>query len=161
MLRYGQMATKTRTKVTPPSPYAGYFKFKRLAAGATLADPFLFHTGIVEREIPSNVLRIFRTSTDLTIDEIAMVVGISPRTIGRKEKSAAPLTTAQADRAMRLARVTHAAVDAIGDLQRAVRWLRKPHRALHGQAPLRLIASELGTELVFAALDRIAYGGVV
>jgi putative toxin-antitoxin system antitoxin component (TIGR02293 family) len=92
---------------------------------------------------------------------MADVIGISPRTISRKERSAAPLAKAEADRAMRLSRVTHAAVDAIGDLKKAVHWLRKPNTALRGQVPLRLIESEPGTHLVLAALDRIAYGGVV
>ena len=156
------MATKNRPKVAPPLSYVGYFQFQGPKVSSLLVDdPVRVHTGIVEGEIPSNVLRVFRASTGFTIEEMAGVIGISPRTVGRKEKCTTPLTKAEADRAIRLSRVTHTAVDAIGDLEKAVRWLRKPNAALRGQTPLRLVESEPGTELVLAALDRIAYGGVV
>lgn len=158
------MAIKCRPKGSHRRSYVPYFEFRHPGLNwYALAGDELerVHTGIVEGDIPSNVLRVFRTATGFTIDEMASVIGVSPRTVGRKERTSVPLTTAEADRAVRLTRVMHSAVDSIGDLAKAVRWMRKPNAALRGQVPLRLIESEPGTQLVLAALDRIAYGGVV
>jgi putative toxin-antitoxin system antitoxin component (TIGR02293 family) len=157
------MAAKSRTKGVPKKAFSAFFEFGDADGWRALGDEDLerVHLGIVGGAIPSNVLRDFRMSTGLTIEEMASVIGVSPRTVGRKEKTTDGLTASEADRAMRLTHVVHAAADAIGDLRKAVRWLRKSNVALGGHVPLRLIESEPGTQLVLAALNRIAYGGVV
>jgi putative toxin-antitoxin system antitoxin component (TIGR02293 family) len=124
-------------------------------------DPAAAHAAISTQEIPGTVLLRLRTGAGFSAEEISGVLGVSLRTIGRREHSLDALSTSEADRAFRLARVTHAAADAIGQLDKAVRWLRKPNAALGGAIPLKLIETEPGTELVLGALDRIAYGGVV
>ncbi len=64
------------------------------------------------------------------------------------------------DRDARGKSVAKAAIEAIGDREKAMRWMGKPNVALGGNVPLRLIETEHGTLLVLATLDRIAYGGV-
>jgi putative toxin-antitoxin system antitoxin component (TIGR02293 family) len=118
------------------------------------------HT-LVEKGVPSRVLAKIREQTGLTVKELAEILGVAPRTVGRREQELGLLKKPEGDRAVRFARVMHAANEAIGDVSQAVRWLRKPNTALGGSTPLQLITSEPGTELVLAALDRIAYGGVV
>ena len=92
--------------------------------------------------------------------EIAQVVDTSEKTVQRKEKKAERLGIAEGDRTMRLLRIVAEAVDAIGDREKALRWLRKPNRALGGKKPLEVIATERGTAMVRQSLAAIAYGGV-
>jgi putative toxin-antitoxin system antitoxin component (TIGR02293 family) len=95
-----------------------------------------------------------------TTPELASVVGVSQKTIWRKQTSAEPLDVVEGDRTMRLANVTLEAAQAFGNLDKAMRWLRKPNRVLGGDHPIELIATEPGAALVRRALGTIEYGGV-
>jgi putative toxin-antitoxin system antitoxin component (TIGR02293 family) len=96
----------------------------------------------------------------LSRDEIAHVVGTSPKTIQRKEAQQQLLDVAEGDRTMRLLRVAVQAVEAFGNLDAALAWLRTPNTALVGKTPLDMVATEAGTGLVRRALGVIEYGGV-
>lgn len=95
-----------------------------------------------------------------TPPELAAVVGVSEKTISRKKRGDGALTVAEGDRTVRLAQVTLEAAGAFGELDKAMRWLRKPNRVLGGDKPLDLIATEPGTLLVRRALAAVEYGGV-
>ena len=95
-----------------------------------------------------------------SVAELAAVVGISEKTISRKQQANERLGVVEGDRTMRLANVTLDAAQAFGDLEKAMRWLRKPNRVLAGEKPLHLITTEPGAALVNQALGTIEYGGV-
>ncbi|MDQ6924999.1 MAG: DUF2384 domain-containing protein [Candidatus Eremiobacteraeota bacterium] len=92
--------------------------------------------------------------------ELGTVVGISQKTISRKLQAHERLDIVEGDRTMRLAHVTLDAAQAFGDLDKAMRWLRKPNRVLAGEKPIDLITTEPGASLVNQALGVIEYGGV-
>ncbi len=96
----------------------------------------------------------------LSQTEIAAVVGASSKTIQRKENSKRALDLVESDRTMRLFKIIAESVDAIGDMERAIRWLRSPLRYLGDKSPLELLSTEAGTQLVRQSLAAIAYGGV-
>lgn len=52
------------------------------------------------------------------------------------------------------------ATEFIGDEGAAMRWLKRPNRALGGRIPIVLAARESGAREVVKVLGRIAYGGV-
>ncbi len=95
-----------------------------------------------------------------SVAELATVVGISEKTISRKQQAHERLDVVEGDRTMRLAHVTLDAARAFGDLDKAMRWLRKPNRVLAGEKPIDLIATEPGAALVNQVLGTIEYGGV-
>jgi putative toxin-antitoxin system antitoxin component (TIGR02293 family) len=95
-----------------------------------------------------------------SITELAAVVGVSEKTIWRKQSSREALDIVEGDRTMRLATVALEAAQAFGDLEKALRWLRKPNRVLGFEKPLDLIATEPGVALVRRALGTIEYGGL-
>jgi putative toxin-antitoxin system antitoxin component (TIGR02293 family) len=64
------------------------------------------------------------------------------------------------DRHYRLARIVALANKYLGDAKRARRWLKRPHRALDGLAPIAAVETELGARQVENLLGRIAYGGI-
>jgi len=98
--------------------------------------------------------------TGYTAPELAAVIGVSEKTIARKQSSREPLGVAEGDRTMRLAQITLESARAFGALDKAMRWLRKPNRVLGGEKPLDLIATEPGAVLVRRVLGTIEYGGV-
>lgn len=158
------MASQVKTKADRQRAVRAMFFFGRgtkKSVAAWRLDPAIIHDLISAQVISGNVVAEMRSETGFSTEEVSRVLGISPRTMTRREEAREPLTVPEADRALRFARVLHAATDAIGDLQKAVRWLRKRNVALTGVAPLELLETEPGTEVVMGALDRIAYGGVV
>ena len=52
------------------------------------------------------------------------------------------------------------AVRAFGDVDKALRWMKRNVPSLGGRRPIDLLRTEIGTREVLSALDRIEYGGV-
>ncbi len=97
----------------------------------------------------------------LTIDDIACALGVSPRTVVRKEHDKdATLSPRAADRAYRLARIVDRAIELIGDRNKALAWIRTPNAYLGGETPVRMLDTEVGADAVTESLSVIAYGGV-
>ena len=97
----------------------------------------------------------------ITTDEYGSLLGSSSRTVARRlAKAGAILTSIEADRLYRFARVMDLAVEMIGDAEKADAWFRTPHRYLGGQTPLRMVETDAGTQIVEESLYAIAYGGV-
>ncbi|MBV8369852.1 MAG: DUF2384 domain-containing protein [Candidatus Eremiobacteraeota bacterium] len=95
-----------------------------------------------------------------TPQELAAIVGCSEEAIARKHDRREVLDVAEGDRTMRLVRITGDAIAAFGDPAKAVRWMRKPNRALSGERPIDAVVTEHGLSLVRRAVGVVAYGGV-
>jgi putative toxin-antitoxin system antitoxin component (TIGR02293 family) len=123
-------------------------------------DPSAVAESIVGGRLTADALARLRARLQMTIPEVAALLGVSARTIVRKEQRHAKLSPTEADRAYRLARIADSATAAIGDQADAIAWLREPSAYLGGKTPLRMLETEIGTELVLESLQAIAYGGV-
>ncbi len=97
-------------------------------------------------------------AVDLTLDELASSLNLSPRSLQRRKGS--HLSSHESDLIYRLARTMALAERYIGDHDKAVRWLKRSNRALGGGTPLESLDTELGARTVENILGRIAYGGV-
>jgi putative toxin-antitoxin system antitoxin component (TIGR02293 family) len=115
---------------------------------------------VIREGLPAKAAWAPLESLGLSTLEISRVVGISEKTMRRKESKAENLAVAEADRTMRLMRITSEAAEAIGDLDKALIWMRSPSRFLGGKTPLEMIETEGGVGLVRQSLGAIAYGGV-
>lgn len=80
------------------------------------------------------------------------------RTLAHRKRLGRPLTADQSDRLTRVVRVAARAEEAIGNVEKARRWLRKPNRALHGRTPLDLLENNVGVQIVEQVLGRIEHG---
>jgi putative toxin-antitoxin system antitoxin component (TIGR02293 family) len=107
---------------------------------------------------PLVVEELMRAS-GLTLKELAGALDLSPRSLQRRRRSGR-LAAYESDRLYRLARIVAVANEYLGDRQRALRWLKRPNRALGGIAPVAAIDTELGARQVENILGRIAYGGI-
>lgn len=83
---------------------------------------------------------------------------IPRRTLAHRKRLGRRLSSRQSDRLTRVVRVVAGAEEAIGDVTKAQRWLRKPNRALQGRRPLDLLASDVGVRIVEQLLGRIEHG---
>lgn len=88
------------------------------------------------------------------------ILGISERTMQRKHVLSARLSPAASDRLARIDRIYTLAVEVFGDGEKAAQWLKRPSRALASEAPLKLLDTDAGTQLVERELRQIQYGFV-
>jgi putative toxin-antitoxin system antitoxin component (TIGR02293 family) len=88
------------------------------------------------------------------------ILGLSERTLQRKQQSSGRLSPAASDRLARLDRILALAVDVFGDKEKAVKWLKRSNRALGNEMPLRLLDTDAGTQSVERELRQVEHGFV-
>jgi putative toxin-antitoxin system antitoxin component (TIGR02293 family) len=113
----------------------------------------------IREGFPPAVVEELMHASGLTLKELANALDLSPRSLQRRRRSGR-LALYESDRLYRLARIVAIANEYLGDQQRAIRWLKRPNRALGGTAPVEAIDTELGARQVENILGRIAYGGI-
>ena len=96
-------------------------------------------------------------SGDLQPSEAYNLVG-SRSTLTRRRQERSRLSPGESDRLARVVRVIARAEEALGDRDKANRWLRKANRALEGNRPLDLLDSGAGARAVERVLGRIEHG---
>jgi putative toxin-antitoxin system antitoxin component (TIGR02293 family) len=130
----------------------------RKKLGRTLASENDLREAIREG-FPPAVLDALVQASGLTLKELTRALDLSARSLQRRRRSGR-LARYESDRLYRLARIVALAGDCLGDHLRAVRWLKRPNRALGGIAPVEALDTELGARQVENILGRIAYGGI-
>ena len=113
----------------------------------------------IRKGFPMAVLDELMQGGELTLRELADSLDLSSRSLQRRRKTRR-LARFESDRVYRLAHILALAKRALNDPAKAVRWLKRPNRALGGPAPLALIETELGARMVEDVLGRIAFGGI-
>ena len=126
--------------------------------GRTLSSEDEMRQAIREGFPPRVVEQVMRAS-GLTLKELASALDLSPRSLQRR-RSGGRLARYESDRLYRLARIVALADEFLGDHERAIRWLKRPNRALGGASPVEALDTELGARQVENILGRIGYGGV-
>lgn len=130
----------------------------RQALGRSLTTEEDVREAIREGFPPAVVEELMRAAS-LTLKELSTALDLSPRSLQRRRRSGR-LARYESDRLYRLARIIALADEFIGDHEKAIRWLKRPNRALGGLAPLGALDTELGARQVENILGRIAYGGI-
>lgn len=111
----------------------------------------------VRAGLPIRALETVVKTGALSATELHALV-IPRRTLAHRKRLGRRLSRKQSDRLTRVVRVVASAKEALGNGDKARRWLRKPDRALEGQRPLDLLASDVGARLVEQLLGRIEHG---
>jgi putative toxin-antitoxin system antitoxin component (TIGR02293 family) len=114
---------------------------------------------VIREGFPEPVLRAFVQSSGLSVQEVASSLALSKRSLQRRT-ALGRLARLESDRLYRLARLMALAVYFLEDQERALRWFKRPNRALGGAVPLQLIDTELGARQVEEVLGRVGYGGI-
>ena len=108
---------------------------------------------------PPAVVEELMRASGLTLKELASALDLSSRSLQRRRRSGR-LARYESDRLYRLARIVALADESLGDHAKAIRWLKRPNRALGGMPPMATLDTELGARQVENILGRIAYGGI-
>jgi putative toxin-antitoxin system antitoxin component (TIGR02293 family) len=112
----------------------------------------------VQRGLAFTAFERFVRNTALSAPELAQLIAVPPRTLARR-RVAGRLGPDEADRLARLARVFARAVELFeGDVEGALRWLRRPARALGLVAPLTLASTDAGALEVESLIGRLEHG---
>ncbi len=91
-------------------------------------------------------------------DKLLEMLRLSRSTIKGRISKKETLSPMEADRVYRLMQLLTRAVGALGSEENATSWLRQELRALGGVAPIELLDTEPGYELVMDTLGRIEAG---
>lgn len=126
--------------------------------GRTLPNPTELRIR-VRTGLPYQSLESIRGRLGLSLPEAAILLHVPLRTLARRRHDR-KLDAGESDRLYRLARVAAHAVAALGTEAKAATWLRRPNRALNGEAPLALLDTDLGARQIEDVLGRLEHGVV-
>jgi len=93
----------------------------------------------------------------LTIQELAGIMHISERTLQRYTPTTL-IKTEHAEKAIELARLYQRGTEVFGTMDNFNDWMKTPNYTLNGEAPLSLLDTSIGFELILQTLGRIEYG---
>ena len=111
----------------------------------------------IQRGLPTRAVEEVLRSGLFEPGEVYELV-VARRTLAHRKEKRQPPSPEQSDRLARVVRVADLAEDALGNRQKAARWLRKPNRSIQGKRPIDLLKSDIGARMVERALGRIEHG---
>ena len=106
--------------------------------------------------------RLDKMAETLSVDRIVLlgILGVSQRTLQRKQRSSDRLSPSASDRLSRVDRIYTLATEVLGAEDKAIQWLKRSNRALGNQPPLQLLDTDAGTQRVERELRQIQHGFV-
>ena len=112
----------------------------------------------VRRGLPVRALDHLAALLRVDRAELAGVLGVSLRTLQRKEAGSERLDPAVSDRLARVRRILDLATDILGEQAKGAHWLTSKSRALAGEIPLQMLDTDMGTQRVQQELHQIEFG---
>ena len=117
--------------------------------------------GIIEQlraGLSPSVIDVITKKLDMSVDSLLRELKLPRSTLKSRQVSGKKLSTLEAERMVRVARLFKRAVEVFEDEEDARNWLKRPLRALGGKSPLSFLDIGPGCDLVDAELKRIEYG---
>jgi putative toxin-antitoxin system antitoxin component (TIGR02293 family) len=108
--------------------------------------------------LPAASALAFKKALGLSNEQLASVLGVSPRTVARLDPAKSHLDPVSGDRLVRSARLYAIAAEVLEDAAAAAHWLKSSQRALGGAVPLELAQTDVGARAVEALLGRMEHG---
>ncbi len=93
----------------------------------------------------------------LTFQELASILHISERTLQRYDDDAI-IKTEYAEKAVELARLYTRGQEVFGSMDKFKLWIKTPSLIFNGEAPVSLLDTSAGFDMVFTELGRIEHG---
>lgn len=161
MISLGIKAARQGSGRTTPVPIDMTSRAAALLGGARALQMKQFNpfdwVSAIRRGFPLQALDSFATNIGSSNSELGEMLDISARALaGRRRKQR--LSPAESERLLRLAKTVAWTEDVFGDLSNGLAWLKSSNISLGGVAPISLLDTELGAELVIDVLGRIEYG---
>jgi putative toxin-antitoxin system antitoxin component (TIGR02293 family) len=114
----------------------------------------------IEKGLPYSVFEELSQTLPLTNKEWSAILALSDRTLQRWFNDQPRIDGLTAERLFEIARLTAVALDVFTTGSDVVEWLRTPHPDFDNEAPIRLLKTQAGIDLVKSLLLRIMHGVV-
>jgi putative toxin-antitoxin system antitoxin component (TIGR02293 family) len=133
--------------------------------GQKIQNPIDFDA-LIKKGIPSRAMYHVKKEFKLTDEVLALIIGASLRTVGRRRKAAEAghkalkerLSPVESDRLYRFARIIALAETVFENREDALEWLNSSQHGLGGAVPFRMLQTDAGAREVEELLIRIEYG---
>lgn len=112
----------------------------------------------IREGLPFAIAAHIQSLLDLTDEEAASLIGRSRSTYSRYRNKEQDLGTAEAERAVRFARLLALAGETFGSLEEATEWMLEENYALGGERPFDLAETDPGARVVQNLLLGIQHG---
>ncbi len=112
----------------------------------------------IREGLPFAIAAHIQSLLDLTDEEAASLIGRSRSTYSRYRNKEQDLGTAEAERAVRFARLLALAAETFGSLEEATEWMLEENYALGGERPFDLAETDPGARVVQNLLLGIQHG---
>ncbi len=109
---------------------------------------------------PASVIPDLANRFGISQDGLFEILRLPPSTMKDRISKNKVLSSSEQDRVYRADRVWSRAMEVLEDENSARSWINRNNRSLGGVAPLSLLDTEVGYELVLDTLGRIEYGVV-
>jgi putative toxin-antitoxin system antitoxin component (TIGR02293 family) len=112
---------------------------------------------MIHKGLPYKSVEAIAAKYHLDLARMMSIISVSPRTMARR-KEEQRLSAQESDRLARVARILAYATEVFGTDTKASTWLTRVNRVLDGTAPIDLLDTDLGTQVVESMLGRIEHG---
>jgi len=112
---------------------------------------------LTRQGLPKRVLLLLAKQISLTIQELANIMHISERTLQRYDDDAI-VSSEYAEKGIELARLYTRGEEVFGSSDKFKLWIRTPNVIFNNEAPLSLLDTSAGFNMVFTELGRIEHG---
>ncbi|MDB5124561.1 MAG: hypothetical protein JWP94_2690 [Mucilaginibacter sp.] len=106
---------------------------------------------------PKKVLLALAKKISLNIQELSNILHISERTLQRYDDNAI-IKTEYAEKAVELARLYTRGEEVFGSMDKFKLWMKAPGLVFNGEAPVSMLDTSAGFDMVFKELGRIEHG---
>ena len=103
------------------------------------------------------VIRLARNKLSIGLKGIAPLLLVNERTLQRLGTGKV-FSRHVSERILRIAVVVARGEEVLGDHERFTSWLKEPNKAMAGQTPFSLLASDFGIDIILDELGRIEHG---
>ena len=109
------------------------------------------------RGVPKGALTNLANFLRLSTGQIAELLSVSERTLQRYDADTL-FNRAVSEQILHVAEVAARGVEVFEDRERFLAWLNQPSVALANEAPINLLKSRFGADMVLQELGRMAHG---
>ena len=107
--------------------------------------------------LPKKVLTALAKKVSLTLQELAVIMHISERTLQRYDDNEV-VKTEYAEKAIELARLYTRGEEVFGSMDKFKLWMKTPGYVFRNETPVSLLDTSVGFDMVLRELGRIEHG---
>jgi putative toxin-antitoxin system antitoxin component (TIGR02293 family) len=148
---------ESNNKVSEPMGlYLTQSPFHSLLGSSKLSNDFDI-VKLARNGFPKRVLLSLAKKISLNLQELSYILHISERTLQRYDDEEI-IKTEYAEKAVELARLYTRGGEVFGSMDKFKLWVKTPSFVFNGEAPVSMLDTSAGFDMVFKELGRIEHG---